>query len=158
MELREITRNPDHRANIIYMFGFVALAFVLGLLIYGRLGYFPRSISLFDFLLLSLATFRLVRLFTYDHVTLFIRNYFADPMPGMRKSAGDLLNCPWCFGVWAGTFVVFFYYTTPMAWYALLVLAISGVGSFIQLVSNQIGWRAEKLKMEASALSAAVKQ
>ena len=49
-------------------------------------------------------------------------------------------------GIWAGATVAFFYFLTPYAWWPILVLAIAGVGTFLQLSANLIGWKAEHLK------------
>lgn len=123
----------------------------------------PNSIVLFDLVLIILATFRLIRLFVYDKITQFIRDWFLrkeiiegengdlvvvrqNLVSGPRRTLHDLLSCPWCFGFWAGSITSFFYFLTPLAWLPILVLAVSGVGSFIQVLSNMIGWRAEYLK------------
>lgn len=106
-----------------------------------------------DFLLMSLAIFRLVRLFSYDAITQFIRDWFhgADPRT-FAGSLGTLINCPWCTGLWFGLVVVFFYFATPIAWYAILVLGLAAVGSFLQVLSNLIGWSAEAKKRQAQSL------
>lgn len=149
MTLKQVFENEEHRWNAWYSLGFVVLIFVMAGFVWLVDERFPESIDLFDFLLLSLATFRLVRLVVYDRVALFVREYFGHAESGPKKVASDLLNCPWCFGMWAGAFVVFFYYVMPMAWFVILILAVSGVASFIQLITNKIGWKAELLKMEA---------
>lgn len=119
-----------------------------------------HNLTLSEFAILSLATFRLTRLFVYDKITAFFREQFYNarvtktgtilekPVTGARRTLADLLSCPWCFGVWAGTMVVFFYELTPYAWYPILILAISGVGSTLQIFVNMIGWKAEQLKNE----------
>ena len=119
-----------------------------------------HNLTLSEFAILSLATFRITRLFVYDKITSFFREQFYNarvtktgtilekPVTGARRTLADLLSCPWCFGVWAGTMVVFFYELTPYAWYPILILAISGVGSTLQIFVNMIGWKAEQLKNE----------
>ena len=119
-----------------------------------------HTLTLSEFAILSLATFRLTQLFVYDKITAFFREQFYNarvtktgtilekPVTGARRTLADLLSCPWCFGVWAGTMVVFFYALTPYAWYPILILAISGVGSALQIFVNMIGWKAEQLKNE----------
>lgn len=97
------------------------------------------SISTFDFIILSLATFRLIRLVTYDDITDFIRDYLAKFSSGPRKILWHLLDCPWCSGIWMALVVMFLYFVSPFTWYLLLLLAISGVGSFIQIVIWKIG-------------------
>lgn len=111
-----------------------------------------------DFALMTLATWRLTRLFVYDAITKFFREQFFDvvkvgrgydlekPKLGPRRTLADLLTCPWCFGTWAAAMVIFFYLLTPYALYPVLILAISAVATFLQLTSNLVGHKAEQLK------------
>lgn len=111
-----------------------------------------------DFALMTLATWRLTRLFVYDAITKFFREQFFDvvkvgrgydlekPKFGPRRTLADLLTCPWCFGTWAAAMVIFFYLLTPYALYPVLILAISAVATFLQLTSNLVGHKAEQLK------------
>lgn len=103
-------------------------------------GTWPRKIPTFDFILLCLATFRLIRLFTYDLITNFIRDHFKQYKNGPGRVMWHLLDCPWCSGVWAALAVTFFYFATPLAWYPILILAVAGVGSFIQVTIYKIGY------------------
>ena len=100
-------------------------------------------LSMAEVFILSLAIFRLVRLFTYDLITEFIRDWFAGaPRETFRGTLGALLNCPWCTGLWFSFFVVFAYFATPYAYPIILVLALAGIASFFQVISNLIGWHA----------------
>jgi hypothetical protein len=118
----------------------------------GKLG---TWIPLSDFILMALAVFRLTRLFTYDSITAFIRGWFAGADPeSLPGTLGTLINCPWCTGLWFALLVLFFYFALPtIAWYAILMLALAAAGSFIQLVSNWIGWAAEAKKREAQSIA-----
>lgn len=69
---------------------------------------------------------------------------------GPLRTAYELLVCPWCFSVWAALFVSFFYFLTPLAWLPILILAISGVATAIQITINMIGWIAENKKIDAT--------
>ncbi|MEJ0054143.1 MAG: DUF1360 domain-containing protein [bacterium] len=112
-------------------------------------GKLPSSVSLGAFMLMALAIFRLVRLFTYDNITAFVRGWFEGCRPGScAGTLGTLINCPWCTGLWFAFFVPFFYYATPYAWFPILILALAAVGSFFQIVSNLAGWYAEGKKLE----------
>jgi hypothetical protein len=117
-------------------------------------GRLANWIPISDFFLMALATQRLVRLTTYDNITAFIRGWFygADP-ESFRGSLGMLINCPWCTGLWFALVVVFFYFATPYAWYAILILAISSMASLFQLVLNWLGWSAESKKREANQIA-----
>jgi len=151
--------------SLFFVFLVAAAMWVL-LLVHGAL---PVSISLFDLALVSLATFRLIRLFSRDIVTKFIRDWFTDkrevvleaggvtiervtPARGPRKTAADILECPWCVGVWWALVVTFFYFLTPLAWYPILFLAVAGVATFIQLTASWIGWSADQKKHEVHSL------
>jgi hypothetical protein len=97
----------------------------------------------------SLAIFRLIRLFSYDIITQFIRDWFVGARVGtFRYTFGTLINCPWCTGLWFSFVVVFFYFATPYAWPIILVLALAAVASFLQVISSLVGWHAEGKKLE----------
>lgn len=106
-----------------------------------------------DFLLMALATMRLVRLFTYDIITAFIRNWFVGAEPeSLRSTLGALINCPWCTGLWFAFLIAFAYLATPVAWYAILVLALSTLATSLQILTNLVGWSAELKKKEAQSM------
>lgn len=118
------------------------------------------DLKLFDLALIALASFRVTRLFVYDGMTKFLREQFYDakivrnkvtlvkPLTGPRRTLADLISCPWCFGIWATTMVLFFYLLTPYAMLPILILALSGVATYIQLFANMVDWKAEQLKKE----------
>lgn len=126
-------------------------------------GKLPTKIGVFDLVLVTLATFRVTRLFVYDAIMQFVRDWFLvratshttdgellierrKPKDGVRRALSELFSCPWCFGLQAAILVVFFYYLTPLAWVVILMFAVGGAATFIQLVANAVGWRAEYLK------------
>lgn len=118
------------------------------------------ELALVDYVLVTLATWRLTRLFVSDIITKFIREQFWDvvqtgkktelekPRFGPRRTIAELLSCPWCFSIWAAAVVIFFYLITPYAVYPVMLLAISAVATFLQLLSNLVGHKAEGLKRE----------
>lgn len=106
-----------------------------------------------DIILLSLAIFRLIRLFTYDQITQFIRDWFVGATPNsLCHSLGVLINCPWCVGLWFSWATVTFYFASIYSWPIILVLALAAVASFIQILSNWVGWSAEYKKLKAKNL------
>lgn len=151
--------------NFVFSVFFIAVLAGVILAIRELTGEFPREISLFDFVLLSLAAFRITRLIVYDKIARWFRELFADTREfaedgilfveikpygtGIRHTLHDLLQCPWCIGVWSALIVTFFYFVYPWAWVLILFLAVAGVSSLFQVVANLVGWRAENLKMEA---------
>lgn len=116
--------------------------------------------TMMQFLILSLATFRLTRLMVYDKITAFFREQFWDvvevrgkrvlekPQRGPRRTIADLLSCPWCIGMWMGATVVFFYHLTLFAWFPIMFLAVAGLGSLLQIATNLLGWRAEQARLD----------
>ena len=118
------------------------------------------ELSTVDFVLMTLASWRLTRLFVYDNITKFIREQFWDvvkagkgytlekPKVGPRRTMADLLSCPWCIGIWAAATVIFFYLVTPYATYPIMLLALSAVATFLQLLSNLVGHKAEQARIQ----------
>lgn len=144
--------------NIVFLALFFVLS-LIGLTVLSEHGYIGYgSLNVFDIVILSLATFRLTRLFVYDSIMRFFREMFFDaelmngevvftkPIRGPRRTLADLTSCPWCFGMWNAAFLTFFYLLTPWAFVPVVVLAIAGIGSFIQIAANVAGWKAEELK------------
>ncbi len=145
--------------NIVFTIFFLSLVGTASIILKTE-GYRPiASFTVTDFVLITLATHRLIRLFVYDAMTKFFREQFYDaqvnkrgevmlykPESGPRRTLADLMSCPWCFGVWAAASVVFFYALTPYAYYPVLFLAVASVASTLQLTTNLIGHRAEQLK------------
>lgn len=146
--------------NVVFGIFFVLLV-IMGTIILETEARVPYAeLTLVDFTLITLASWRIIRLFVYDHITKFIREQFYDlkkvgkgytlekPKFGPRRTIADLLTCPWCVGMWAAASVTFFYLLTPYAYYVTLFLAISSVATFLQILTNMVGWQAEKLKQE----------
>lgn len=146
--------------NLVFLVFFLILV-VMGAIILETESRIPFSeLSLTDFILITLATWRLIRLFLYDAITKFFREQFWDlvkvgkgyelekPKFGPRRTLADLLSCPWCFGTWAAATVIFFYLLTPYAVFPVFILAFSAVASLLQIVANLVGHKAELLKKE----------
>lgn len=104
-------------------------------------------IPAFDFVLMALAVFRLTRLFVYDAITKFIRDWFVGHDPDtFLGTLNTLITCPWCVGLWFGFLVPFSYFATSYAWFVILVLALGAVGSFLQVLANLIAWKTDEAK------------
>jgi hypothetical protein len=138
---------------------FFGVLVIMGAIILQSESRIPFSeLTLTDYVLITLASWRVVRLFVYDAITKFIREQFLDiakvgrgyelvkPKTGPRRTLADLLSCPWCLGVWATATVTFFYLLTPYAIFPVVILALSAVATFLQLLSNMVGHKAEQLK------------
>jgi hypothetical protein len=147
--------------NFVFMV-FFTLLIVMGAIILQSESRIPFSeLMLVDYVLITLASWRVIRLFVYDAITKFIREQFLDiakvgksyelvkPKFGPRRTIADLLSCPWCIGVWATATVTFFYLLTPYAIFPVVILALSAVATFLQLLANLVGHKAELLKHES---------
>jgi hypothetical protein len=150
-----------------YFWNFVFAAFFLVLVIMGAIildgeARIPLTeLTLTDYVLVTLASWRLTRLFVYDAITKFFREQFWDvvkvgkvfklekPKVGPRRTLADLLSCPWCFGMWASSTVIFFYLLTPYALFPVIMLAVGAVASFLQILSNLVGHKAEQVKSQS---------
>ncbi|MCA9358871.1 DUF1360 domain-containing protein [Candidatus Kaiserbacteria bacterium] len=146
--------------NFVFSLFFIVLI-VMGAIILETEARIPLSdLELVDYVLITLATWRVVRLFVYDAITKFFREQFWDlkkvgrgyqlekPKVGPRRTIADLLSCPWCIGVWASATVTFFYLVTPYAVFPTILLALSSVATFLQILSNLVGHKAEQAKLE----------
>lgn len=126
-----------------------------------------QPITPWEFLILTLATFRLTRLFVYDSIMQFFRDFFLEKKSetkdgrlyitrskskyskfGFKRLFADLLDCPWCTGVWMALIIMFLFYISPYSWPFLVLLSVAGASSFIQISINKTGWQAEKSKIE----------
>lgn len=153
LELKE-TRYSQYFWNITISIAFLALLF---LIIYmGDLLDISIlvKISPFHFIIIALATFRLTRLFVADHITEWLRDlcmkkvFVKDeltgntymrcekPIKGIRRIGIDLLECPWCVGIWMALLSLFLYYLAIsgiffLSWVILLIFAIAGFAEII---------------------------
>ena len=146
--------------NVVFLIFFLCLAFMATVILESESYKLYSDLTLFDYALISLASFRIIRMVVYDTMFAFVREQFFDateykgkvilvkPERGPRRTLADLITCPWCFGVWSAAMVSFFYLLTPYAFFPVMFLALSAVASFLQLLSNLIGWKAEQAKME----------
>ena len=99
------------------------------------------TVSLLDIFLLSFATLRTIRLLSYDKITLFKRNFFGRFDSGPGKTIYEVLICPWCVGIWVALFLIPVYFLTEVGKIFVLILAIAGIGSFLQVIVNSVGSR-----------------
>jgi hypothetical protein len=155
------------RWNIFFSVVFVVLV-LGGVYCLDTAGALPKKIRFADALLLFLATFRLIRLFVYDHITLLLRDSlqdltvvqavesgekryeYAPSRNAFKRTLAKLFGCPWCLGVWLAAIVAFSYFRYPQLWVVFFILALSGAASAFILLLNLVGWSAEARKIEAT--------
>lgn len=114
------------------------------------------NLSIFEFFLLVLASFRLTRLIVFDQITAFLRKPFLKEVEerepdgtvvayiepkgtGLRKWFGELISCYWCAGIWSAAILLLLYYLFPVITVVVLyVLAIAGFAAIIETVINKL--------------------
>ena len=145
----------------VLFLGFFLCLLVMAVIILETEARIPLTeLSLTDYLLITLASWRLTRLFVYDSLTRFVREQFMVPVKvgrtwqleaptgGARRLMYEMFICPWCFGVWAAAIVTFCYLISAYFVYPVIILAIAGVATMLQIVTNLIGHKAEAAKRE----------
>lgn len=111
-----------------------------------------KKMTVFEFFLLALASFRLTRLIVFDTITEFVRRPFhrtvEEVQPdgtveeyieikgrGVQKWIGELLSCYWCTGIWCSIFIYCFYrYFFQLAEPVIIILAIAGVAAIVETI------------------------
>lgn len=107
--------------------------------------------SVLDFVLLSLASFRLTRLIVFDTITAFIRKpffeeveeqneiYIVPKKSGIKGWIGKLLDCYWCTGMWMAIFLVVCYYLWPFwSHLVIVILAVAGLAAIIESIVQRL--------------------
>jgi hypothetical protein len=125
---------------------FLAFCAISAALIYSHRRAEVESLQFFDLSLLGLATFRLIHLITYDRILDFARVTVMDRDGGQLKAAErgwrrvvcELMQCLWCAGLWSALIVVTVYLLGFWGRLAMLILAVAGLGSLLQVVSKAI--------------------
>lgn len=158
------------RVSEQYFWSFVFSVFFLILVIMGAIILDTEAriewvdLTMVDYLIMLLASWRLTRLFVYDAITRFVREQFKDvvkvgrgyrletPKKGPRRLLAELLECPWCTSVWTSSVVVFLYLLTEYAVFPFVLLGLSAVVSFLQIGSNLLGHSAERAKQQSELL------
>ena len=158
-----IEAKGDQAWSFILTVVWLGLAGVLTYILFSR--QIDLTLNAWEFVILALAIFRMIRLVVFDSIAYWIRDFFFDkqykkeksglytvsrtqPPKGLRRKLCELVNCPWCSGVWVSLFVVFFYFLYPITWFFWVVLALAGVGTIVQLIAKYIDWGAKAKELE----------
>jgi hypothetical protein len=89
----------------------------------------------FTFVLLTLATYRLTRLFLLDEIFSPLREFIWKKFPPHTK-LGYLFTCFWCFGLWASILVVVLYLLVPT--FAYVVSLVLSISALVGIVSSRM--------------------
>lgn len=111
-------------------------------------------LSVFEYVLLGLAVFRLMRLVTFDQVTDRLRGFFqvkeendlgdgtieiivSGRGKGIRHFIGEMLTCHWCVSVWSSVLLYVGLLFLPVVFMPIvMILSIAAVSSILQTIVN----------------------
>jgi hypothetical protein len=145
----------DHVAKLIITAVFMgAFGLFIGWMIWGP-GMDAFQLSWMDLVLLSLATYRMGHLISYDRVMEPLRSLFTETVPdstgagdsvepkgtGFQNAIGQLLCCPICSGTWAAAGLVYALYTFPApARVFITILAAVGAAEILNAAGELFSW------------------
>lgn len=100
----------------------------------------------FDVMLLSLATFRLAHLLTYDKIFGFVRHFFLaesreapeKPTRVASRVVYEMLECLWCTGIWSALLVFTVYLLGIWGQFLVIVFAIAGAAAILQVLTKAL--------------------
>lgn len=125
--------------NIFFSIVFILVSFYISYMIVQKTPNLIKNITLFEFTFISLASFRLIRLFTYDKIMDFMRGPLSRNENGIGRTLYEIIICPWCTGIWVTLVVIVVYFFIPYGNIFIFIVGISGVASLIQSFSNMMG-------------------
>lgn len=91
-----------------------------------------KDITLLQFVILGLATYRVTRLFTRDMITARLRDAFWAKFPPESTYLGYLSTCEWCFSFWiAAGFTGAFLIAPSVTSIVAIIYAVSAVAGLL---------------------------
>jgi hypothetical protein len=98
--------------------------------------------TFFEFMLVTLASFRLTRLIMYDEITERIRLLFIEEVVvndeifyRAKGFIGKVILCYWCCGIWVAIFLnLLYYFGGKIGYFIILILAVAAVASIIEFL------------------------
>lgn len=143
--------------NLVFLLFFAGMVTMGVIILQSESRFLKVGLQPLDYILMTLATWRLVRLFVYDTIMKFFREQFWDlkkvgrgyelvkPPHGPRRTLADLIGCPSCISIWMAATVMFFYLLTPYAVIPVTILALSAVALFMQNLGTLVACGSEYL-------------
>lgn len=125
------------------------IALSISIFLLQQTGFTMDKITIMDLVIITLATFRIIRMLMYEKIFSIIR-YFINSNGDklFYRSVGNLVKCPWCTGVWAALFTFVLHYLIPFGYFLNYFFAISGVASVMVVAVNILNYKSDILKKE----------
>lgn len=131
-----MTNSKQNAWNFASLFIYFGLVAYVGYLLKIN-GLEITEVSIRDLILITLATYRLVRIIVFEKIFKFFRDFVKSrPSYFVLNTMKFIITCPWCMGVWAVLFTIVFYYFVPYGVLFVYILAISGVASIFVMIAN----------------------
>jgi len=145
--------NSFMREKVVNFLSIFVFLIVLSISIYllQQTGFKIEEVTILDLVIITLATFRVIRMLMYEKVFGIIRyliNSRGDKL--FFNSLGNLVKCPWCTGVWAALFAFDLHYLIPYGLYLNYLLAIAGVASVLVVAVNNMNYKSDILERDRS--------
>ncbi|MBW6537864.1 MAG: DUF1360 domain-containing protein [Mariniphaga sp.] len=134
-----MNNTKENAWNFASLFLFFALAAVTGYFM--KAGNIDiREISTTDLIILALAIYRVTRVVVFEKIFKYFRDFVkANNRVYFMRTLSFIITCPWCAGVWIALVMVIFFYFIPFGVLLVYIMALSGVASFLVMVSNYLG-------------------
>jgi hypothetical protein len=99
--------------------------------------------------LMVLASYRLTRILVFDKIFKLFRDFFrAHQRLYIFFVIKEIITCPWCAGVWVALTIVAIYFLVPFGQLFIILMAISGVASFVVIMVNYVGLSTEEKQFD----------
>lgn len=146
--------------NFVFLLFFVSLVVMATIIVDTESRLVITDLGKFDVAIIVLASWRLVRFFANDGTTKFFREQFYDlkktartatlekPATGPRRTILDIILSPWSFGLGITFLVTFCYLISAYLFYPILLLALAGLVSLLQIVAQLLEYKTEQIKQE----------
>jgi len=124
------------------------------------------QIGWLDLVLLSLATYRMGHLLSYDRVMEPLRSFFTNTIPdptgegesvepkgeGFQQVMGQLLCCPICTGTWAAAVMIYGLYVLPGPTRVFVtIMAVVGLGEILNAAGELFSWGGQYARTKSGA-------
>ncbi|WP_067837802.1 DUF1360 domain-containing protein [Amphibacillus sediminis] len=112
----------------------------------------------FEFIMLIMASLRLMRLLRYDYISSKLRNYLIEEIErplengnlelivrgkgsGWRYHIGELYACHWCVSIWSALLLLLGLTVFPMVFtFIITILSIAAFASLIQFIIERFDY------------------
>ncbi len=87
--------------------------------------------TMLDFLIFGLATYRLTRLLTRDTIFDALRNKVWEKYPPHEAKIGYVFTCGWCMSIWSASLLLTSSMISPVFDVVLIALALSAIAGLL---------------------------